>query len=199
MSDAATTGILATIGKTLGYILYGWAVYRYEKSKESPVVCLVMTTGKTKFVENYKAEFGLNSDAYMVDIEDEIMKDPKNANLAQLKEKDIVMYEAKMFTLAKEHLKHIVDQLKQMRVKKTIVVLCSSNDMKKYLEIKRSFYYTPVKRLFAQIETKNPNIKEYLNYTRNLLNEKQRTYIFSSFEELYNQVLQDLKIVRTVS
>jgi hypothetical protein len=193
-----TTSILATIGKTLGYVLYGWLAHRYEQSKESSVTVLVLTTGKTKFVESYKSEFGSTGDVYMVDIEDEIMKQKDNSYLSELKQSDVTMYEAKLFPLAKAHLQCIISELKEMRVKKQIVVLCSSNNLKKYLKVKHAYYYTPSKRLFSQIETKAPLLKDYLNYVRSLLSKKSKTYIFNSFEELYNEVLNNLKIARKV-
>lgn len=197
MSEPSTSA-LAVAGKTIAYVLYGWAVQAYEKSKESKVTCLVMTTGKTKFVETVKAEFGSTGDIYWVDIEDEIMKDTKNAYLNELKAKDVTMYEAKLFPIAKTHLQTIIRELKEMRVKKQIVVLCSSNNLKKYLHIKKAFYLSPSKRLFAQIEAKAPHLKDYLNYVRSLLSDKQKTYIFNSFEEAYNEVLKNLKVERKI-
>lgn len=181
--------------------IYGKAVKKYESSslkKTSPVTCIVLTTGKTKFVELYKAEFGSTGDVYMLDIEDEIMKKPEHASLSALKQSDVTMYEAKLFPLAKEHLQNIIKQLKEMRVKKHIIVLCSSNNLKKYLRVKKAFYYTPSKRLFTQIELKAPQLKDYLNYVRTLLSNKVKTFIFNSFEEVYNAILKDLSIEREI-
>jgi hypothetical protein len=193
-----TTSALAVAGKTLAYLLYGWVVHKYEKSKESRVTCIVLTTGKTKFVEAYKAEFGSTSEIYMLDIEDEILKKTENAYLNALKQTDVTMYEAKLFPLAKAHLQNIIRELKEMRVKKHIIVLCSSNNLKKYLKVSKCHYYTPSERLFAQIEAKAPQLKDYLNYVRTLLSTKDKTYIFNSFEEVYNQILKDLHIEREI-
>jgi hypothetical protein len=109
------------------------------------------------------------------------------------------MYEAKLFPLAKSHLHNIIKELKEMRVKKHIIVLCSCNNLKKYLKVvKHCHYYTPSKSLYAQIEAKIPHHKDYLCYVRTLLSTKGKTYIFNSFEEVYNQILKDLHIERKI-
>jgi hypothetical protein len=135
----------------------------------------------------------------MCDIEDEILKKPEHAHILALKQHDVTMYEAKLFPLAKSHLHNIIKELKEMRVKKHIIVLCSCNNLKKYLKVvKHCHYYTPSKRLFAQIEAKSPHHKDYLCYVRTLLSTKGKTYIFNSFEEVYNQILKDLHIERKI-
>ena len=139
---------------------------------------------------------------YLLDIEDAVVKDPKNASqlkiLEDLKKNDILIYESKLFTLCKENLDELLLHLKNTKVKKHIIVFVSSREMKKYLEIKSAWYYAPTKKLFEQIKTKSPNFIDYLTYTRNMLTEKD-TYIFSTFEELYQQFLKDLRIERKIN
>ena len=201
--SSETTSILGAIGKFFGMLLFGKIQEYYEKKKLSTVSFVVIPSGsgKTKLVETFKSEFGLSTDLYLLDIEDAVLKEVKNApllsQLKELKEKDVLIYESKLFQLCKEYLDEILQHLKATKHKKHIVVLTSSKELKRYLDIKTGIYYAPTKKLFEALKSKNPANLDYLNYTRNLLSEKD-AFVFETFEQLYNQFLKDLKIERTI-
>lgn len=204
MSDGVSS-VLSSVGNFLGRLLFSGLLNYIEKRKLSPISCVVLpsSSGKSKMIEAFKADFGnLSTDLYLLDIEDAIVKDPKNAGvvkqLEELKKTDILIYQSKLFTLCKENLEELRTHLKNTKVKKHIIVFVSSNELKKYLEIKNAWYYAPTKKLFNQLLSKNAPYADYMSYTRQLLDAKD-TFIFSTFEELYNKFLQDLKIERTIN
>jgi hypothetical protein len=204
MSEGITS-ILGSVGKFIGNLLFSGLLSYIEKRKLSPISCVVLpsSSGKSKLLEAFKTEFGnLSTDLYLLDIEDAVNKDPKNAGvikqLEELKKTDILIYQSKLFTLCKENLEELRTHLKNTKVKKHIIVFVSSNELKKYLEIKKALYYAPAKKLFNQLLSKNAVNADYMSYTRQLLDAKD-TFIFSNFEELYNKFLEDLKIERTIN
>lgn len=196
--------MFVSIGKFIGNLLFSGVKGYLERRGDSTVSVVVLPAGagKTKLVETFKSEFGTTStELYLIDIEHSVMSDTKNAGIVaqlnDLKMKDVLLYQSKMFKLCKEHLDDIKAHLKETKTKKHIVVLCSSKDMKKYLGVKKGLYYAPTKRLFETLKTKYPFL-EYLTYTRTLLESKESVTIFNTFEELYQSFLRDLKIERTL-
>ena len=199
-----TTTILSTVGKFFANLLFGYAVRRYKEKQLSPVTAVIVPSGsgKSKLLECYKTEFGsISTELYILDVEDAVLKDPKNADvvkqLEELKKSDVLLYNSKMFQLCDFHLKALRQHLKDTGIRRHIICLVSSNEMKKYLKVKKAHYYAPTKRLFDQIKTKFPHTLDYLTYTRTQLVEKD-TYIFNSFEELYAQFCKDLHIERKI-
>ena len=199
-----TTSILSSIAKWFGNLLFSAASRRYAERQLSPVTAVVVPSGsgKSKLLECYKQEFGsISTELYILDVEDAVLKDPKNADVVkqieELKKSDVLLYNSKMFLLCSQHLHTLRQHLLTTGVRRHIICLVSSNEMKKYLKIKSAHYYAPTKRLFEQIKTKFPHTLDYLTYTRNQLVEKD-TYIFNSFEELYAQFCKDLKIERKI-
>lgn len=199
-----TTSILSSVGKFFADLLFGFVRRRYAERQLSPVTAVVVPSGsgKSKLLETYKAEFGyISTELYILDVEDAVLKDPQNADvvkqLEELKKQDVLLYQSKMFLLCSQHLQTLRQHLLSTGVRRHIICLVSSNEMKKYLKIKTAHYYAPTKRLFEQIKTKFPNTLDYLTYTRNQLVEKD-TYIFNSFEELYAQFCKDLHIERKI-
>ncbi len=201
---ADTTASWGLIFQPIVQFLFGAIINKIEKLKESKVTCIVIPagSGKSTFLQSYLAEFNsINSDLYLVDIESEALKDIDEAGQKEmdlLKQKDVLIYQSKLFLLCEDYLKSIILHLKKTKIKKNIVVLVSSNELKKFLKVKKAFYYAPAKKLYEKIKAANPYISVYLDYTRQLLQDKNKTKIYTSYDELYTTILSDLKITRTI-
>jgi len=199
-----TTSFISTVANFVGNLLFGYVIKKYKERQLSPVTAVVVPagSGKTKLLETYKTEFGaISTELYIIDLEDAVVKDPQHTDIVKqledLKKTDILLYNSKMFELCYSHLTSLRQHLKDTGIRRHIICLISSNEMKKYLNIKHCHYYAPTKRLFEQLKTKSPQLLDYLTYTRNQLTEKD-TYVFNSFEELYSQFCKDVHIKRTV-
>lgn len=207
MADASTSGIVAYVLQPVVNFLFGFIIKKIQKvMKGSTVICVVIpaSSGKSSFLNSYLSEFNaVQNDLYIIDLEDASVKDldeDGKQELSDLKKKDILLYHSKLFILCEDYLKNIIAHLKQTKIKKRIVVLVSSVELQKFLNIKQSstFYYAPSKKLYEVILEKNKDFKVYLDYTRNLLEPKMKAFIYSSFDELTTKLLKDLKIQRTL-
>lgn len=202
---SASSGIVSSIFQPIAYFLFGCILNKIDRMKESKVMAIVIPSGSGKghFLQNYLNEFNtINSDLYFIDLEEcavkELLSDTDRTKLNELKQKDVLIYQSKLFLICKEYLNKIVQHLKETKIKKKIVILVSSNELKKFLNVKEAFYYAPSKKLYDKIKLANPAIGVYLDYTRKLLEDKGKTFIYTTWEELYNHILKDLKIERTI-
>jgi len=186
------------------YFLFGCILKKIDKMNECKSVSIVIPpgSGKSEFLKTYLTEFNiLNNDLYFIDVEDVMLKemdDVEKSKLDILKQKDVLMYQSKLFKGCKLYLNNVIQHLKETKQKKTIIVLVSSIELKKYLGIKECFLYAPSKKLYDKIKTNNPNIVQYLDYTRKLLENNKKTFVYATFEQLFIQILNDLKIKRTL-
>ena len=207
MADTSTSGIVAYVLQPIAQFLFGCIINKINRmADQKKLICLVIpaSSGKTMFLQKYMEEFNsINNDLYIIDLEDACMKDLDDRSrkeLVDLKSKDILIFQSKMFLLAEGYLKDIMAHLKQTKQKKKLVVLVSCVELKKFLNVpkKQTFYYAPSKKLYETISEKNKHLKPYLDYTRNLLEPKLKTFVYSEFSQLSERILKDLKIERTV-
>lgn len=195
---------LMSVGKFAFNLIGGHIIKRIKERKNCKLVFVNIPagSGKTKLIESYNNEFKLddNSDLYLLDIEHATLNDPKNASqvegLMKLKQNDVVMYQSKLFELCKQYLDELVAHLNQLKNSKIIIVISSSRDMKKYLQIKKGLYLCPSKKLNETIKSKYPFLN-YLNYCRNRLVDKD-VKIYNTFDELFNIFCDELSIERKI-
>lgn len=206
MADASTSGIVAHVLQPIAYFFFGCILKKIEKLKESKIICIVIpaASGKSSFLNTYLSEFNaVQNDLYIIDLEDVCLKDLDDRSkkeLFELKQRDILLFHSKLFLLAEDYLKNIIAHLKQTQIKKRIVVLVSSVELQKFLNIpkKSTLYYAPSKKLYETIIERNKNYKQYLDYTRNLLEPKFKAFVYSTFDQLSVKIMEDLKIKRTI-
>lgn len=207
MADTSTSGIVAYVLQPIAQFLFGCIINKVKRMNDAKrLICLVIpaSSGKSSFLKSYMDEFNsINNDLYIIDLEEACLKDLDDRSkkeLSDLKQKDILIFQSKMFLLAEQYLKDIIAHLKQTKQKKKLVVLVSSVELKKFLNVpkKATFYYAPSKKLYETIVERNKVLKPYLDYTRALLEPKIKTFVFSTFDELSEKILKDLKITRTI-
>jgi hypothetical protein len=206
MAESSTSGVVAYVLQPIAQFLFGCLISKVKRMNESKLICLVVpaSSGKSTFVRSYMDEFNsINNDLYIIDLEEACLKDLDDRSkkeLFDLKTKDILIFQSKLFLLAESYLRDIIAHLKQTKQKKRLVVLVSSVELKKFLNVpkKSTFYYAPSKKLYESILEKNKLFKPYLDYTRTLLEPKLKTFVYSTFNELTERILKDLKIERTI-
>ena len=175
----------------------------WANRKNVHTVCAIIPagSGKSTLVSTFQADFGTSyfNQVTLLDVEAQaVLANPTTLTPA-LKQTNIFQYNQLLFPACQAILTSTQAHLNQIQNGQLLVVLVSTNDLKKYLKLSgMSKYFAPAKGLFKTILQKNPAIADYLTYCRTTIESKD-PIIFNDFQELYSAFLSELKIVQTVS
>ncbi len=172
------------------------------RTKQSQVSCCVIPScsGKSQLVTDFKKNFD-TSKYYLLDVEELVFQDPKipiqiKNGLMELKKTDPILFQARFFPLVREF---VIDVLGHLKVTKerNIIILVSSRELQKYLGIKKGYNLAPTKSLSAEIVKANPELEEYIEYCRDILQGKE-VYLYNEFKELINVFSKVFDIKKTL-
>jgi hypothetical protein len=198
--DPSTSGIVAVTLKPLAYYLFGCLLKKLNKSKESTLIGVIIPSscGKTELVKQLNE---MNNELLFIDIETECLHDiPESEKkiIIELKKNNILLYNQKVFSICKTYIINLIQHIKNVKDKKTIILIMSSVELQKYLKLENVLYYAPSKKLYQTIKTfTNININ-MLDYTRNQLNNIPSLKIYNDWFELSRLVITDLKLKMTL-
>lgn len=200
MDPSTSSGVVANVLKPIAYFLFGCILNKIEKSKESNLLGIIIPSscGKSELLKILNE---INNDLLFIDIETECLFDVPESEkkvIQDLKKTNVILYNQKIYNLCKTYLLNLIQHIKNVKDKKNIVILISSVELQKFLNIKHALYYAPSKKLYQQIKSSSNINVLLLDYTRNQLNNNPSLKIYNDWFELSRLVINDLKLKMTL-
>lgn len=200
MELSTSSGIVSSTLKPIAYYLFGCILNKLEKAKESNIIGLVIpaSCGKTELVRQLNE---MNNELLFIDIETECLYDIPDTEkkiILELKKTNILLYNQKIFSICKNYILNLIQHIKNVKDKKTIILLMSSVELQKYLKLNNVLYYAPSKKLYQTIKAFTGININMLDYTRNQLNTIPSLKIYNDWFELSRLVITDLKLKMTL-
>jgi len=200
MDLSTSSGIVTSTLKPIAYYLFGCILNKLEKAKESNIIGVVIpaSCGKTELVKQLNE---INNELLFIDVETECLfdlPDTEKKIIQELKKTNILMYNQKIFSICKTYIINLVQHIKSVKDKKTIILLMSSVELQKYLKLESVLYYAPSKKLYQQIKSFTGININMLDYTRNQLNTIPSLKIYNDWIELSRLIITDLKLKMTL-